>query len=651
MLIAIPTFGAFLLPLPTKISKKIRDAWSVFITFLTLCLAILLLANFKIQGSLQISYPWIKTFGIDFSILIDGLSIFFVLIIASLGFLTSIYSVAYISHEKGGLRYQFLFLLFLAGMLGVAISSNLIGFYLFFELMSLSSAFLVAFHSERKEAVKAAIKYFLMAHIGGMCILLGIIFTFCLYGTFDMTVLASTSLTSKYRLLISILFLIGFGIKAAMVPLHTWLPDAHPEAPCPISALLSGVMIKVGGIYAILRIIYCVYGFNTLAITTTVAYLGAITAVVGVTLAILQTDFKRLLAYHSISQIGYILMGIGIGTSLGITGGLFHVLNHAMFKGLLFLCAGAVLFSTGTRDLEKLGGLSRNMPLTATTCFVAAFSISGVPPFNGFASKWLIYEAGLEAGHPELTVIALIVSVFTLASFLKVLYGVFFGIRPIELEDTKEVPLSMKAPMIVLAAGCIFSGIFSSLILKNLVIPATSVIIPTEIHFTNIIFTTYGFWSPSLTTALLLLGLFIGLIFYLIGRRIETISGSAGLPFTCGESMPMPQIRVSAHSLYYEVKTSYAHFFGSESTIGKNVSLMFDSISKKALPKIAKDEWQCSGLDRLYYLIAIIYLGLGERFRKIHTGVLSRYANWIIFMLIILLVVFLVFKIYTVGGI
>jgi multicomponent Na+:H+ antiporter subunit D len=258
-------------------------------------------------------------------------------------------------------------------------------------------------------------------------------------------------------MMISVLFIMGFGLKAALVPFHAWLPDAHPSAPAPVSAMLSGVLIKVLGFYTICRIFYNVIGV-TPDILGVFMFLGTVSMVVGGLLAIGQWDIKRLLACSSISQMGYIFLGIGLGTPLGILGAVFHVFNHSMMKSLLFLNAGAVEYATGTRDLKKLGGLGRKMPVTGITQFVGAMSVSGVPPFNGFWSKLIIIIAAVQAGRIGYAAWALVASLLTLGALMKVVRYGFRGPLKEELGAVKEVPVLMRLPMEVLAVGCVLGG-------------------------------------------------------------------------------------------------------------------------------------------------------------------------------------------------
>ncbi|MFN3966965.1 MAG: complex I subunit 5 family protein, partial [Endomicrobiia bacterium] len=253
-------------------------------------------------------------------------------------------------------------------------------------------------------------------------------------------------------------FLLGFGLKSAIVPFHSWLPDAHPSAPAPISAMLSGVLVKSLGIYALVRIMFNIFG-ATAPILRILVILGIISMVVGGLLALYQKDLKRLLAYSTVSQVGYIIFAFGLGTPLGIFAGLFHLVNHAVAKTLLFLNSGSIVYSTKERDLEKLGGLKEKMPVTAATSLIGAMSISGIPPVGGFWSKLVIILAAVNAKHFTGAFIAILISVITLAYYLKLQKLTFFGKLNEKFQNIKESPVLMCISMIMLAGICIFLGL------------------------------------------------------------------------------------------------------------------------------------------------------------------------------------------------
>jgi multicomponent Na+:H+ antiporter subunit D len=277
-------------------------------------------------------------------------------------------------------------------------------------------------------------------------------------------------------LLAAAFFLMGFGLKAALVPFHAWLPDAHPSAPAPVSAMLSGVVIKSLGVYAICRVMFNVFGFasdapSSVIIANSMIWFSVLSIVIGGLLAIGQWDFKRLLAYSSIGQIGYVMLGIGVGArvlatggtrtlaALAILGGLFHLLNHAAFKSLLFLSSGAIQHATGTRDMKMLSGLNKRMPITSGATNLAALSISGVPPFSGFWSKLVIIVATIKAGHPAVAGIAIAMAFVTLAYYVKVQKEMLFGPVRGPAEHAKEVSAAMYVPLVILAIICVGFGL------------------------------------------------------------------------------------------------------------------------------------------------------------------------------------------------
>jgi len=312
-----------------------------------------------------------------------------------------------------------------------------------------------------------------MGSVASIFILFAFIMIYGLTGTTNMADISQSfpGNAGHAKILITLLLFMGFGTKSAIIPFHAWLPDAHPAAPAPISAMLSGVLIKALGIYALVRIFFNVLGM-TPQLSNIFTTLGVISLLVGVIMALGQWDFKRLLAYHSISQIGYVMLGLGLATPLGILGGLFHLFNHAIFKPLLFLAAGSVEYSTGTRQLKELGGLRRKMPVTANMSLAASLAISGIPPFNGFWSKLFIVIACIQAGKLWLAFAAVIGSLLTLSSFMKIQKYVFFNELPDRLRNVKESPWMMLSSMSVLALLCLAIGLFFPIVVSFLINPA-----------------------------------------------------------------------------------------------------------------------------------------------------------------------------------
>lgn len=403
---------------------------------------------------------------IGIAMVLDSLTSFMLVTVNMIAFTIALYATDYMEQYTAKGKFYTLLLLMITGMNGVIVAGDLFNLFVFLEIAGVASYALVAFGTERQE-LEAAFKYAVMGTVGSLFILLGIVFLYSVTSTLnmaDMSLMLNDYRHENLVFMVSVLFLMGFGLKAALVPFHAWLPDAHPSAPAPISAMLSGVLIKTLGVYTLCRIFFNVIGVSPL-LSSVLMFLGTLSMIVGVLLAIGQTDFKRLLAYSSISQIGYIIFGIGLNTPLGILGAVFHLFNHSVFKSLLFLNSGAVEYATGTRDLRKMGGLGRLMPVTGVTNFIASMAIAGIPPFSGFWSKLVIIIAAVQAGHLGYALWAVIVSVLTLALFARVLRNSFLGEPAHQWMEIREVPKSMQLSMLSLALISVTSGL---LLLPNI---------------------------------------------------------------------------------------------------------------------------------------------------------------------------------------
>ena len=421
----------------------------------------------------------------------DGFSAIVVCIINLIGFLVAFYSISYIKRYTSENYFYALFCLMIAGMNGVVLSGDLFNIFVFLEISVISAYSLVAFGVEKDE-LEASFKYQVLGSIASFLILFGIGFIYWKTKTLniaDIKEAFKTGYNKPFYLFVQLLILSGFGLKAAIIPFHAWLPDAHSSAPSPISAMLSGVFIKAVGIYVIIRLF-----FNMFVITESMAVLittlGTLSMVIGVFLAIGQWDIKRLLAYHSISQMGYVILSVGIGmilvsrgvkqevAALAIAGGIFHLINHAAFKGLLFLNAGAIEYTLGTRNLKEMGGLAKSMPATSATSFVASMSISGIPPFNGFFSKLIIIIAAIMAKFYLLAALAVLVSIITLASFLKFQRYAFYNKSDEDkIPKAKEVPYPMIFSMIVLSIICLLLSLLALPVVRDAVLtPAINIL-------------------------------------------------------------------------------------------------------------------------------------------------------------------------------
>jgi NADH-quinone oxidoreductase subunit M len=417
----------------------------------------------------------------------DGLSIPIVFTVSVLCSVIAIYSMPYMTHRLGkeskeyGL-YFVLYLLYSTGMIGAVLATNLIEFYLFFELMLVPSYFLIARwgYGDRD---RISFMYFMWTHVGALALLGGILTLWAVSGTFDLSALSSAFIPTPYRFWITMLILSGLLVKMAAFGVHVWLPHAHAEAPTPISALLSPAMIGIGG-YAMVRILMTISPELIGAVSFQLSIWALITMVYGALMALVQDDIKRLMAYSSISQMGYILLGIASVQIDGISGSMLHYLSHGMGKGILFMVAGIIIVqSDGTRSISKLGGLAKKMPVTASAALIGFLTILGVPPTSGFMSEFLIFFGQINSAmHPVvlskviLAIGAVVSTALTAGYTLWTMKRVFFGAIPADLAEVREAPLTMTVPLIVLAAIALFVGIFPDPVISGLVAQISSMI-------------------------------------------------------------------------------------------------------------------------------------------------------------------------------
>ncbi len=490
-LVAVPLVGAVLVLATGKRWPHLRNAIVAGVAGAALLLAVAMIGPVSAEHRIGCEVPALLG-RITFTV--DAFGLLFALFTAFVWFASTLYSLDYLKHEHAHDRYHATSLIVLAANLGVVLAGDLVTLYLFFEALGLV-AFLLVIHTETDEAKRASMKYWWMTVVGGFALLGGILLTFALGGTGALEPLPPGG-SEALRWAASALLVLGFGVKAGMLPVHVWLPDAHPVAPSPASALLSGVMIKAGA-YGIFRTLFALmrpelgesleesaWHFAS-QLGYVVLWIGMATMFIGVLLALGQSNAKRMLAYHSVSQMGFILAGLGaagyLGAhgAMGIGGALYHVVNHAIFKGALFLGVGAVFFRTAELDMYKLGGLWKRMPLTFLFTLIAAFGITGVPLFNGFVSKCMIHHAIVEAGElHELASLAVAEWIFiitcggTACSFIKLIGFVFLG-RPKQEygPDVREAPPRMLAGMGLLASAIVVLGVAPQLLLRGVFAP------------------------------------------------------------------------------------------------------------------------------------------------------------------------------------
>jgi len=415
---------------------------------------------------------------------VDSLSAMMVLLISGVALPAAIFSIRYMRHRRledaqgrdvtdARLTvFYALFLLFLATMLWGCVTNNIIMLYVAVEATTIASGLLVAFYWD-KRSLEAGYKYLMLLTVGitfalFACVLLYASGARYLHGVNAMLISELRGIAGviprSVAIFVITFFIVGFGTKAGIAPFHPWLPDAHAEAPSPVSALLSGVMIKMAA-YALARTVTIFFPAYP-PLTAFIVILGAFTMLLGGVMALAQDDLKRLLAYSSVSQMGYVIMGLGFGTYLGVYGGLFHLLTHAAAKALLFLCVGAVIYTTSARSMSELGGLGRRMPITAVCFFIGAFSLAGLPPFAGFMSKLTIFLAGADVGMWAAVAVGAFTSLLTLIVLFRAGQAVFWGSprsQAAAAESVGEAPPSLWVAMVALAAVCVILGVYPGL--------------------------------------------------------------------------------------------------------------------------------------------------------------------------------------------
>ncbi|WP_130837889.1 proton-conducting transporter transmembrane domain-containing protein [Lachnoclostridium sp. Marseille-P6806] len=479
--------GAFLTALVGKRRALLRRGIVFVSSLVSLVLVILMIPPVMSEGWI-ITYwmgGWepVGQWAIGIGLEADALSLFFALIVTAAVFTAALYSFPYMAQDSQPENYYTLYLMLAGSLLGLVLSGDLFNIFVMIEIMTMTAVALTAFRVDYDGALEGAIKYMIVGSIGSSAVLVGIAILYSQLHTLNLAQLAlrlpeanSPATAAAFAFLF-----VGFGSKAFLFPFHPLAADAHAVAPASISMIISGVITKCG-VYGIIRLCYVLWQNMSLpAVSTAVTLIGAVSCFICVTMAFNQHNFKRLLAFHSISQIGYVIAAVGLGSFFGLEAGLFHAMNHTIFKGLLFLAAGAVQHAAGTLDLDRLGGLARKMPRTFLLFLIGAAAISGLPPFNGFASKWMIYqsvfEKAEESGNPVfilVLVLCLLSSVLTLASFVKVTQSVFFGPCRPEYAELRDVSAAMRVPMWILATLCVITGLFPGAVRNILLAPAAA---------------------------------------------------------------------------------------------------------------------------------------------------------------------------------
>jgi len=459
-----------------KLGKNV--CWVAFLPLLYSTLYFYSLIDKVVDNPVGEYFFWLP--GIRFGLYADSLSLPIALTVALLGAVIVIYSQPYMEHhihemyhdenKKAHATYYALYLAYLSSMMGVSLATNLFEFYLFFELMIIPSwALINVYGSGEKE--KIALMYLLWSIVGAVIFVTGALSAYALTGSFEFSALSTLS-GSPYAVFIVLTMLIGLSVKMAMFGLHIWLPFAHAQAPTPISALLSPAMIGLAA-YAIVRMILPIAGVMESGFALTLIW-GLITMIYGGMMAMTQTDIKRFLAYSSMSQMGYLFIGIASTSTAGVTGSMMHYISHGLGKAALFLSAGAIINQTGLRDIRKMGGLADKMPLTALIFFIGAMNISGIPPTIGYVSKFMIFTGAFSPSAQGISIEVILSLVGIISTALTVGYTtwtmrkVFYGPLPEHLKEIKEAGYLMTIPMAILCIISLLLGIYPRPILDPL---------------------------------------------------------------------------------------------------------------------------------------------------------------------------------------
>jgi len=617
----------------------------------------------------------------SFLLSIDSLSALFLLIISLISFCVSLFSWKYLNAYESHSPikfYPFLMLLFVSSI-GVVCIKDILFFIVFWELMTLSSWFLIVFDREKKSALKGGLQYFIAAHVTTAFLILASVILYSYSNDFSFTEIKkgfSLLINTQPALAQFILFciFIAFITKAGVLPFGFWLPNAYPQPPSSASSFFGGVMSKLA-VYAILRFFCSVtpITLNSQIWGLIVAVAGTISIFVGTIAALTQDETKRLMSFHAIGQVGYMLLGIGVGIyfininpflgTVAMVGGLFHVLNNSIYKSLLFLNAGSIFYKTKTTDLNKVEGLIKVMPLAGITALIGSLSIAGVPPFNGFVSKLLIFESSIwSAKQSEVFllirivfiisgIISIFISAVTLASFLKFVNSAFMGKLPDMLEQKRKLPWSMNVPQLMLAFICLFTGLFPLIplnIVYNAVVASTGISLPefSSVFTGNIAGTDINFCKDCLAGSWFPIFVMIPILILCVvifsfekyaqapKREVQTWYG--------GKEHLAEEVTYRGHSFYQPFKDMVSFRIGKIQFKGfypVNLPPIRFSLPKCFLKILNIDEW-------LYYPCAEWFSKLIETLNTIYKSITEKYITWLIAGSIFVIVLL----VYLAGG-
>ena len=541
--IAVPFLVGLVCLLTRKQDRILREALTVLTAVASLALSIFIF----LQPDLSISIRWLQltsSLSVGFDLHTSAFARFTLVVVAAFGLLAGLYSLPFMRAHPRHSEYYAYFLMALGVTSGAVLAGNLVLLLFFWELHGLLLFLMAGLNGD--SALPASTRTLMIAGIGDLTLLLGIGLLWTQTGSLSINSLSALALTPSTPTLGAafVLMAIGAFAKGGIMPLHTWIPAISTETPMTVMGYFTS-LDKMLGFYLLTVLslqIFDVLGWAGWFLMT----IGAVTLLGGVLMAVIQKDFRRMLAFHSISQVGYMLVGIGTGSAIGIIGGLFHLLNMIIVKGSLYLCGGSVQYRTGKTKFDELGGLAKAMPWTFVSTLIASLAIAGVPPLNAFVSKWMVYQGIIERGgaaFPVFLLVAMFGSALTLASFMKLLYSMFWGDKPANLGEVKESPWTITLPIFVLGLLAIGFGVFYQWPI---------IVLLTPILDAGAQVSVIGLWNSNLATVLLIVSLLLGLVIYWAGRPRRSLEADV---FLGGEALDPEVYRVPGTHFYGPVKS------------------------------------------------------------------------------------------------
>jgi formate hydrogenlyase subunit 3/multisubunit Na+/H+ antiporter MnhD subunit len=560
--------------------------------------------------------------GINFRFFLDNLTGFILLFVAISALLIWFYSLKAMSKRPRERAFYLYLTVTLAAANAVVVAGNLIFLFVFWNLLVFSLYGMLQIAKGNNDSSHAARKAITIIGVADYALMLGIVILLVMVGNVDFPVADKITLTNPWLITSYILIMIGVLAKLGTMPFHTWIPESAKVVPASTLAFIPGSIDKLLGVYLLLRVSFFIFDISSsMPLRILLMVIGAASIVFMSAAALVQKDAQRVLAFSTVSQAGYMVLGIGTGMPIAIAGALFHMLNNVLYKSILFMSVGSVENRTRTSNMNALGGLGPKMPITFFSFVIAVLAISGVPPFNGFYSKWMIYQGIIEMSNQIplwfiFLICAMFGSVLTLAYSLKLLHAIFLGQRPKALNKVREARFVMVVPSLIFALACVVFGIFADLIpLKLFVLPS----LPFKIE-------TIGFWSPGLATILIIVGIIIGLIIFLIG----TVSNpKRSRVFVGGEVLDEDEARVTGADFYSSVRTlgmlNKTYLFGEGGAFDiynhlQGIARGFAFISKNVINRI---------IVAAYHSIGKLVQATGALTSVLHTGELYNYVGWI----------------------